>query len=183
MRLSVSRGDAVVNSASLLNEYLRDSNVGERRHGHDEDTLDPELLWRRNVDSKLHAALSSVDDLKLVVEELRLAAGRHPPLLASMSSSASLRVEAEELHKKARGHHPQYPKRVHVADDDVPWEKPFPQYEPTPFTHLNVLKDSNGKRPEWADPPDFKEGVPRDCSFIQVRNMSAIFLTSCPRAQ
>ena len=50
------------------------------------------------------------------------------------------------LHIKARGSHPSYPPRAHVADDDVEWQKNV-SYEPVDFTHPNVTQ-AIGK---WAD--------------------------------
>ena len=49
-------------------------------------------------------------------------------------------------HTKSRGPHPSYPRRVHVADQDVDWAK-YVSYKPVDFTHSDVIA-AIGK---WAD--------------------------------
>ena len=41
-------------------------------------------------------------------------------------------------HTKARGPHPFYPQRLHVADEDVDWKKGL-SYNPVNFTHSDVI--------------------------------------------
>jgi hypothetical protein len=71
---------------------------------------------------------------------------------------------ADRLHVVSRTKHPQYPPRADVRDEQVPWSKAWPQYEPVPFEHPVVTKNTREDHPAkgqpgydpgkgWADPP------------------------------
>ena len=59
-------------------------------------------------------------------------------------------------HVNARGRHPDYPQRSRVPDDKVEWAVPFLEYDPVPFEHPALAK--NTREPplggKWADPID-----------------------------
>jgi len=58
-----------------------------------------------------------------------------------------------ELHRKARGPHPAYPKRTPVADRAVPWSARTWRYKPNEFVHPAVVANASDVKPGgWADP-------------------------------
>ncbi len=54
--------------------------------------------------------------------------------------------------KSRTGTAPGYPPRQHVAEQDAPWTKPLPDYQPPEYTAAVVIEHEG----EWADPQDVR---------------------------
>eukprot|EP00966_Prymnesium_polylepis_P254236 5875407-Prymnesium_polylepis.1 len=69
------------------------------------------------------------------------------------SEVSSRACAVAELHRKARGPHPAYPKRTPVADRAVPWSARTWRYKPNEFVHPAVVANASDVKPGgWADP-------------------------------
>ncbi len=82
-------------------------------------------------------------------------------LLAAMAISS---LNPPEPRKSRTGTAPGYPPRQHVGEQDAPWTKPLPGYDPPDYTAEKVFHAA------WADPPD-------------VNDVTHPFLTSTPAGE